>query len=167
MLEEAVAQARGTETADDGEWSPQINIGMAVLIPDGYVNDLDARLGLYRRIARLEDSHEIEAFAAELHDRFGALPAEVENLLSIVAIKGLCRAAGIEKLDAGPKGAVIAFHDETFSNPEGLVAFINAGAGRVSLRPDHRLVVRRGWENPERRAEGAHALVRALAGIAG
>jgi transcription-repair coupling factor (superfamily II helicase) len=167
MLEEAVAQARGTETADDGEWSPQINIGMAVLIPDGYVNDLDARLGLYRRIARLEDSHEIEAFAAELHDRFGALPAEVENLLSIVAIKGLCRAAGIEKLDAGPKGAVIAFHDETFSNPEGLVAFINANAGRVSLRPDHRLVVRRGWTNPAARAEGAHALVRELAQIAG
>ncbi len=167
MLEEAVAQARGVETADDGEWSPQINIGMAVLIPDGYVDDLDVRLGLYRRIARLEDAQEIEAFAAELHDRFGAMPIEVENLLAIVAIKARCRAAGIEKLDAGPKGAVIAFHGETFANPEGLIAFITADAGRVSLRPDHRLVVRHGWANPARRLDGAHALVRALAAIAG
>src|SRR3546814_20077992 len=109
MLEEAVAQGRAGDaaTAREDVWSPQINIGSSVLIPEGYVTDLSVRLGLYRRIATLEERREIDAFAAELVDRFGPLPPEVENLLEIVAIKRLCRIAGVEKIDAGPKGTVV------------------------------------------------------------
>jgi transcription-repair coupling factor (superfamily II helicase) len=167
MLEEAVAAARGTAAPTDREWSPQINIGTPVLIPESYVHDLDVRLGLYRRVATLEDPADIESFAAEMIDRFGALPEEVENLLRIVAIKHLCRAAGVDKLDAGPKGAVVSFHGETFADPAGLVAYISKEAGKISLRPDHRLVYRRDWTNPARRLSGAHELLQKLAEIAG
>ena len=167
MLEEAVAMARGAEApSSDTEWSPQINIGTPVLIPEGYVQDLDVRLGLYRRVATLEDPAEIDSFAAEMIDRFGPLPDEVENLLKIVAIKRLCRAAGVGKLDAGPKGAVVTFHDETFANPVGLVEYISREAGKVSLRPDHRLVYRRDWTDAVRRLKGAHELLQKLADIA-
>ncbi len=124
------------------------------------------RLGLYRRLARLVDQAEIEAFAAELIDRFGALPAEVENLLEIVALKRLCREAGVERLDAGPKGAVLAFYRNRFADPAGLVAFINAQAGRVKLRPDHRLAYRRDWVDGTRRVQGVRRLMQQLAGIA-
>src|SRR5712692_11041530 len=114
-LEEAVAEARssaaGTAAPAAEEWTPQITIGTSVLIPDSYVADLGVRLGLYRRIATLLDQREIDAFAAELVDRFGPLPQEVGNLLEIIAIKRLCRDAGIEKVDAGPKGAVFTFRD--------------------------------------------------------
>ena len=145
MLEEAVAAARDTGGPEVEEWTPTITVGTPVLIPEAYVADLGVRLGLYRRLARLVDQAEIEAFAAELIDRFGALPAEVENLLEIVALKRLCREAGVEKLDAGPKGAVLAFYRNRFADPAGLVAFINAQAGTVKLRPDHRLAYRRDW----------------------
>jgi transcription-repair coupling factor (superfamily II helicase) len=113
MLEEAVAAARteGGEGAAPEEWSPQITIGTPVLIPEGYVADLGVRLGLYRRIAALADRREIDAFAAELIDRFGPLPREVENLLEIIAIKHACREAGVEKLEAGPKGAVVSLRE--------------------------------------------------------
>jgi transcription-repair coupling factor (superfamily II helicase) len=67
------------------EWRPQITIGAPVLIPEGQVADLGVRLGLYRRI--FADRREIDGFAAELIDRFGALPPEVENLPEIIAIK--------------------------------------------------------------------------------
>jgi transcription-repair coupling factor (superfamily II helicase) len=75
MLEEAVQEARGAARTVAAEtWTPQINLGMPVLIPESYVADLGVRLGLYRRIAALLDRAEIDAFAAEMIDRFGPLP---------------------------------------------------------------------------------------------
>jgi transcription-repair coupling factor (superfamily II helicase) len=168
MLEEAVAAARtdGSEEAAREEWSPQITIGTPVLIPDNYVPDLGVRLGLYRRIAGLADRREIDGFAAELIDRFGTLPTEVENLLEIIAIKRYCREAGIEKLEAGPKGAVISLRDNRFANPAGLVDLIQRNAGTLKLRPDHKILYQRNWDDAKIRLTGAAKLVQALAKIA-
>ena len=167
MLEETVAALRGGADAPADDWTPQISISMPVLIPEGYVGDLGVRLGLYRRLGGLVAAAEIEAFAAELIDRFGALPGEVENLLSIIAIKQLCRDAGVEKVEAGPKGAVLSFHHNHFANLEGLVEFIQAEAGAVKLRSDHRLVCMRDWGKGEARIAGVERLMRELAAIAG
>ena len=173
LLEETVTEIRATREAEvDGrhhhqpEWTPQITIGTSVLIPDSYVSDLGVRLGLYRRVARLGTRSEIDAFAAELIDRFGPLPVEVENLLRIVEIKQLCLAAGIEKVDVGPKGAVLSFRDNQFANPEGLIAFISAASGTAKLRPDHRLVYRQEWTRQPERIEGLHALMKQMVEIA-
>src|SRR5947209_8367119 len=112
MLEEAVLSLKAGIAAPAAEkWSPQITIGTPVLIPEDYVPDLNVRLTLYRRLAEIEDEREIDAFGAELADRFGPVPEEVRQLLKIVAIKALCRRANVEKIEAGPKGAVIAFRD--------------------------------------------------------
>src|SRR5215813_14233892 len=168
MLEEAVAAARsdGGEEAAREEWSPQITMGTPVLIPEGYVPDLGVRLGLYRRIAGLADRREIEGFAAELIDRFGPLPAEVENLLDIIAIKRWCREAGIEKLEAGPKGAVISLRENRFANPAGLVDLIQRNAGTLRLRPDQKILYQRNWDDAKARLAGAAKLVQTLAKIA-
>src|SRR5436190_9825027 len=168
MLEEAVAAARtegGDQTAPE-EWTPQITIGTPVLIPEAYVADLGVRLGLYRRIAQLADRREGEAFAAELIDRFGPLPAEVENLLQIIAIKRWCREAGVERVEAGPKGAVITLRGNRFANPAGLVELIQKNAGTLRLRPDQRLVYLRNWEDESERLAGVARLLRTLVGIA-
>jgi transcription-repair coupling factor (superfamily II helicase) len=167
MLEEAVAAARDdAAVAEEGAWSPQIAIGMPVLIPEDYVADLSVRLGLYRRIAGLVDRAEIESFAAELIDRFGPLPAEVDNLLEIVAIKQLCHAAGVDKVDAGPKGATLSFHENRFARPDKLVEWLSAQAGSVKLRPDHKLVYRRQWDDPKARVKGVQHLMKQIAAIA-
>ena len=108
----AARSGRTAAGAKVEDWTPQINLGTSVLIPESYVQDLNVRLGLYRRIALLIDRAEIESFAAELVDRFGTLPGEVENLLQIVAVKQLCRDAGVERVEAGPKGAVISFRGD-------------------------------------------------------
>ena len=160
MLEEAVADARGRAgDVVEMEWTPQITIGIPVLISEDYVPDLGLRLSLYRRAADLQSRSEIEAFAAEMIDRFGPLKQGVENLLQIVEIKNLCRAVGVEKLDAGPKGAVIAFRENRFANPQGLIGFIAGQAGRVTLRPDHRLIYRRDWEDATDRLKGARTIL--------
>jgi transcription-repair coupling factor (superfamily II helicase) len=114
-------------------------------------------------VASRED---IEALAAELIDRFGKLPQEVENLLEIVAIKVLCKSAGIEKVDAGPKGAVLTFRHNNFANPGGLVQFITGQLGTVKLRPDHKLVVQRRWDEPAERIKGIQTVMLTLAKLA-
>src|SRR5690606_3963390 len=113
-----------------------ISIGTAVLIPEHYVADLQVRLGLYRRLADVETLDDVEAFGAELIDRFGPLPEEVEHLLQIVAIKTRCRDAGIASVDAGPKGVVLGFRNDRFANPAGLVRFISEQGSLAKLRPD-------------------------------
>jgi transcription-repair coupling factor (superfamily II helicase) len=167
MLEQAVAEARGGGVLEEeAAWTPQISVGVPVLIPETYVADLGIRLGLYRRIANLQDEAEIESFAAEMIDRFGPLPSEVGNLFDIVGLKRLCRDAGIERVEAGPKGALIAFRDNAFADPRGLIDFISKNAGTVKLRPDHRLVVQRSWETPGDRVAGVRQLLRQIAAIA-
>src|SRR5258705_12851444 len=127
MLEEAVIMAREGAIAPEAAepWTPQINIGTPVMIPEAYVSDLTVRLNLYRRIATLVDRAEIDGFAAEMIDRFGPLPAEVGNLLQIIQIKRLCIDAGVEKIEAGPKGAGLAFRLNHFANPPALAEFIH------------------------------------------
>jgi transcription-repair coupling factor (superfamily II helicase) len=168
MLEEAVAALRGGEhTEAPDQWSPQISLGAAVLIPESYVADLQLRLGLYRRLSALTTRGEIDAFGAELVDRFGALPQEVVHLLDVVEIKILARAAGLAQVDAGPKGAVLAFRKNAFANPAGLVAFLQTSRGNAKLQTDHRLLFKADWDLPEQRLKGVRALVRQLAEIAG
>ncbi len=167
MLEEAVQAARaGGGDAPEDRWSPQIALGIAVMIPEDYVGDLGVRLGLYRRLADLETDAETEAFAAELVDRFGPLPAAAENLLALARIKRLCRAAGVERLDAGPRGAAIAFRGNDFAAPEALMKFIARDAGRMRVRPDRTLFAARDWARESDRLSGAAELMTALAALA-
>ncbi len=159
--------ARGEETGEIADqWSPQINIGTAVLIPEAYVPDLNVRMALYRRLAGIEGRDEIERFAAELIDRFGPLPDEVKHLLEIVAIKALCRTALVEKVDAGPKGAMLAFRNNTFPNPGGLVRLIAEHHKTMKVRPDQKVVINRDWPTPEARLKGAQAVLSQLAKLA-
>ena len=139
---------------------------MPVLIPESYVADLGVRLGLYRRIAQLDSRRERDAFAAELIDRFGKLPREVENLLQIIAIKRDCREAGVERVEAGPKGAVVTLRNNRFANPAGLVELIQKHAGTLRLRPDQKLVYLRDWHDEAARLKGVSGLLQALARLA-
>ncbi len=167
MLEEAVASLKAGISAPPAEkWSPQITIGTPVLIPEDYVADLPVRLALYRRLAEIEDDRDIEAFAAELVDRFGKLPQEVDYLLQVVAIKALCRKANVERIEVGPKGAVLAFRDNTFANPDGLISYIAKHPAGARVRPDMKVVFFDEWETPKARLKGAAGILRALAGIA-
>ncbi|AUR03544.1 transcription-repair-coupling factor Mfd [Phaeobacter inhibens] len=166
MLEEAIAKIKSGEleglSGSDDQWAPQINLGVPVLIPENYVPDLDVRLGLYRRLSDLSSKVELEGFAAELIDRFGALPKEVNTLMLVVRIKAMCKRAGIAKLDGGPKGATIQFHNDKFASPQGLVEFIQAQDGLAKVK-DNKIVVRRDWKKDSDKIKGAFAIARDLA----
>ena len=167
MLEEAVAMLKdGGSIEVEDQWSPQISIGTAVLIPENYIPDLQLRLDLYRRLSKVEDPGDLESFAVELADRFGSLPNEVKYLLEIVRIKTYCRRANVEQIEAGPKGAVITFRNNNFDNPEGLLGFVNEWKDTVKIQPDHKLLYQVQWDTPESRLKGCRALIKRLADIA-
>ncbi len=170
MLEEAIAKIRSGQleglTEADETWAPQINLGVPVLIPADYVPDLDVRLGLYRRLSGLSTKVELEGFAAELIDRFGKLPKEVNTLMLIVRIKAMCKKAGIARLDGGPKGATLQFHGDKFANPAGLVEYLQAQNGLAKVR-DNKVVIRRDWSKDSDKIKGAFAIARDLAEKAG
>ena len=165
MLEDAIKAIRRGEVnlaQMDDQWAPQINLGVPVLIPEEYVPDLDTRLGLYRRLSGLTRKVELEGFAAELIDRFGPLPKEVNTLMLVVRIKAMCKRAGIANLDAGPKGATIRFHNDKFASPEGLVEFVAAEKGAAKVK-DNKIVVQREWSGAAERIKGSFEIAKALA----
>jgi transcription-repair coupling factor (superfamily II helicase) len=166
MLEETIAKIRSGEIGGlaqvDDAWAPTINLGVPVLIPEDYVVDLDVRLGLYRRLSGLTTKVELEGFAAELIDRFGALPREVNTLLLIVRIKAMCKRAGISRLDAGPRGATVQFHNDKFANPAGLVDFIRAQGATAKVQ-GNKIVLSRDWKTDADRIKGGYAIAKDLA----
>ena len=168
MLEEAVANLKSGEEdyEDRNEWSPQISLGMPVMIPEHYIPDLQLRMQLYRRLGDLTEIRDIDAAGAELIDRFGPLPEEVEALLKVILVKALCRKANVEKVDAGPKGAVISLRNKEFPNPAGLVQLVSDPANQVRIKPDQKLVFARNWPTPDARLKGAAAILSRLARLA-
>lgn len=165
MLEDAVnALQSGKNEADEvaDEWSPQINLGLSVLIPEAYVEDLGVRLGLYRRLADLKTEQEREAFAAELIDRFGPLPEATVQLLNVTAVKVTCKALGVAKLDAGPKGIVLSFRDDTAVDPAKLMMLVRSRPGKMKLRPDSKLVIMGVPSDPKQRVQSVKGLLKEL-----
>jgi transcription-repair coupling factor (superfamily II helicase) len=163
MLEDAIVEMRAGRVARAEEFSPQISVDAPIMIPEEYVPDLDLRMGLYRRLGELEDRPAIDAFAAELIDRFGALPVETANLMKIVEVKLNCRQAMVAKLDTGSKGAVVTFAERGYPDIGALLGYIDRLKGAAKLRPDSKLVVSRDWASPEARLTGALQLSRGLA----
>ncbi len=165
MLEEAILDAKAGGIASDRpkDFSPQITVDAPILIPEEYVPDLDLRMGLYRRLNEVDDKAGIEAFAAELIDRFGKLPEPTENLLQLIEAKLNAKKACIAKIDVGPKGALVSFHNDRFPNVDGLLAYVARLEGTAKLRPDMKLAISRGWATPKARLNGAVQLSRGLA----
>jgi transcription-repair coupling factor (superfamily II helicase) len=170
MLKEAVETLRDggdINTANTASWSPALNVGLPVLIPEDYVPDLTVRLALYRRLADLVTDADRDQFAAEIIDRFGPMPEEVRTLIAVQALKALCKACMIAKLDAGPKGVSFAFRDPGYPNPAALVQIVQARPFDLKLRPDGKLVLTAAWTTPIERLKALKLFLVDLAGRVG
>jgi transcription-repair coupling factor (superfamily II helicase) len=165
MLEDAILELKAGGLPRREEFSPQISVDAPIMIPEEYVPDLDLRMGLYRRLGELQDRNAIEAFAAELIDRFGTLPDETANLLKIVEVKLNCRDAMVAKLDIGAKGAVVTFAESGFPDLAALLGYIERLKGAARLRPDSKMTLARDWPTADGRLNGAVQLSRGLARV--
>lgn len=173
MLADAVKDARtarkeGRESEalpEPEDWSPQLNLGLSVMIPQDYVEDLSLRLSLYRRAATLENPEDIESFAAELADRFGPVPEEAEHLFTTLKLKQTCRAAGVARVDTGPKGVVLTFREEAIRNPQALLGFIHRHSATMKLRADQSLFYQASWADDRKKLSDIRQLIENIAAL--
>ena len=169
MLEDAILEAKAKGAGLDAEaesFSPQITVDAPILIPENYVPDLSLRMGLYRRMNALENAQQIEAFAAEMIDRFGDLPVETDNLLKLMQIKMNCVKARIAKIEMGPRGALVSFYNDSFPNVPGLLSYVDRLKGTAKIRPDNKLFIERKWRDPKSRLHGLTQLTNGLSKLA-
>lgn len=143
MLEETIDELKNTTQKNkNNQWSPKISLPLSILIPEDYISDLTIRMEIYKRLSSIILEEEIDEIAAELIDRFGSLPQEVETLIDTIGLKNLCKKTNIEKIDCGNNGFLISFKNNTFSNPVELIKYINNKKNYISVRSDQRLFVK-------------------------
>jgi transcription-repair coupling factor (superfamily II helicase) len=139
MMEEAVHELRGEPIAVELE--PEVRLGVPAYIPDFYVEDVNQRLIWYKRLAALRRPGDREALRQELRDRYGPLPAIVEDLLSVMDIRRRMKEIGIQEVRLRGRSLCFGFHSSSTLEPGGLVDFVAAGKDGRTLRPDGSLAI--------------------------
>lgn len=149
MLQDAISAIKNpsAENEIEEDYSPQINLGLPVLLPDDYIADLNLRLSLYRNLAALKTADEVEQFSVELVDRFGKYPIEVEYLLAVIKLKLKAKKINIDKIDSGPKAITFAFRDNKCLDPEKLMDYVAKNQMLLKIRPDHKLLISKSFSD--------------------
>ncbi len=101
MLEKAVSELKGEEIKED--FDPQIKLRISAFIPENYIQDITLRLSLYKRISKLKTQESMSEFKDEVIDRFGNMPAQMQNLLKVIKIKMLSRLLYISNISETDK----------------------------------------------------------------
>lgn len=164
MLQETIEMQQFKKEGRTAEptFTPLINTGVPLLIPESYVAELALRIGLYRRMSDLTSYEELEDFSQELTDRFGPLPSAVQNLIRVMEMKVLCKSLGIEKVERGGKGIVFSFHKAFFKPSDSFISYLQSLAPHVKLLPDFRLLWGREWPTAEDGLEGTYQFLKEL-----
>lgn len=165
MLEEAISSLKQHKEEADDDYSPVLNIGLSVQIPENYIIDVALRLSLYRRIAALNSPEEVETLAAEMIDRFGDLPIEAEHLLSIVKLKQLAKRCNIARIDQGEKGLLIAFCNKGPSSPAAVIKLVEHYRGTIKIRPDEKLFITQVYNDEQEKIKQIEKILIALSEV--
>jgi transcription-repair coupling factor (superfamily II helicase) len=142
MLEEEILFQKQKISNDNlikNIFQPTIKIPEEIYIPDNYIDDLDLRLSIYKRISSVNNNDELSSLIIELRDRFGSLPKQLNNLFSLIEIKILCIEYNIEQLEFSRKGIVIGFYKNNPKNPQKLLDLSINRHSKFTLRPDQKI----------------------------
>jgi len=139
MMEEAMAELKGEEPAVEPD--TQINLRASAFIPESYIGDMSLRLAAYKEISSAGDEPEISRIAVDLRDRYGPLPEPAENLLAIMAVKIIAKAAGVSRIDGGARAVTITFSEGARISPDKIMALLKRSQGRIKLIPEFTLQI--------------------------
>ena len=140
----------------EDKWSPdEFSSARRCMIPETYVTDLQLRLGLYRRLSTLEKRAEIDASPPSWSTASAQMPNEVEHLLDVMEIKGLCRAGRDREGRRRAEGRRRRASTRTPSQiPKGSSPFVQNARGRVKVQPDQKIVFKSRVGSAGRALEG-------------
>jgi len=129
MLEQAVNALReGKEPTLENllQKQTEVDLKLPALLPDDYIHDVNARLGMYKRVASCASLADMDELQVELIDRFGLLPDAAKNLFSLQQLKMQASNLGITKIEANPKGGYFEFSQNTKVNPSFIIGLIQS-----------------------------------------
>ncbi len=151
LLDEAVRELKGEPPREDID--PDVQLPVPAFIPDPYMPDVHQRLYFYKRLAQATTDEELDEVRAEIVDRCGDPPEEVDALCDVMAVKVRLRALRIRALEAGPGRLVLTLGESAALDPFLLAKHVTGLERRAPAHPGHeaRRVARR---REARRAEG-------------
>jgi transcription-repair coupling factor (superfamily II helicase) len=140
LLEEAVAEMRGEPLREDID--PEVSLPLPTLIPDDYVPDVHQRLMFYKRFSLASREDELQDLRAELVDRYGEAPDEVDNLSELMGLKIEMRHLCLRALDTGPGRLVLTLGQDARLDSGKVISLVERSRGVYRLTPDLKLVVK-------------------------
>ena len=135
LLDEAVRELRGEPPRE--EIDPDVQLPVPAFIPDDYMPDVHQRLFFYKRLAQAATDEELEEVRAEIVDRYGEPPEELDALCEVMALKVRLRALAIRALEAGPGRLVLTLGETAALDPFLLAKHVQASAGTAPPHPGH------------------------------
>ncbi len=145
LLQKTVSDLKDKTTAgeaQDEEVDPEINLQISGYIPESYIQDIDQRYVIYRRISMITDQTSLHDLKDELQDRYGAIVQEVRNLFEIVSIKEDLKKLKVSRLEQGKDALVFTFLEKTPVSPQKILELMQNSKDMVRFTPDSRLVVK-------------------------
>jgi len=161
MLERTVRELKGELREEVPE--TQLNLGLNIRIPADYIPAENQRLRIYKRVAGVESESQLADVAAELGDRYGAPPAQVQNLLQYAALKLLSQRTGVAQIERRREALSVRFTEKASVDPERLAAFVAEERGR-QFTPAGVLKFSLNDKQPEQVLERLKSLLGRLAG---
>jgi transcription-repair coupling factor (superfamily II helicase) len=161
ILEEAVSELKGEPIVREAD--PELNTQVPAFIPDDFVEDTGQRLDLYKRLSHA--AHAVDAIAeilAEMRDRYGEVPPEVEALGELMELKGLAAALGATVLDLSDSRLALMLSDRTPLRPEMVIRLVSDGKAGFKLTPEMRLIRTLGPKEQEAPLASAKKILRGL-----
>jgi len=138
LLDEAVRELKGEAPRD--EIDPDVQLPLPAFIPDPYMPDVHQRLFFYKRFAQAGTDEELDDIRAEIVDRYGEPPDELDALQALMQVKVRLRALRIRGLEAGPGRLVFTLGEGAAIDPFQLAKRVTASEGALRLTPDMKLV---------------------------
>jgi transcription-repair coupling factor (superfamily II helicase) len=137
LLEETIEELRGNIAKV--EIDPEIRLPVVARLPEAYVSDVSQRLVLYKRLASSRNETELGYVRDEILDRYGALPADAENLLGVIRLKIMARSLGVVGISTGRGELVLTVAESANIDPQRLVSLLTRAGANIRVSPDHKI----------------------------
>jgi len=162
MLQETIDELRGK--VREVEIDPEIRLPVPARLPDDYVDAVNQRLVLYKRLASCRDDEEVDRIRDELLDRYGQLPPDAANLLEVIRLKLRARRLGVSAVDLARGEIVLTVAQPERLDPQRLVNLMTQADGGLRVSPDHRIFAAVPDTRPDALFAAAGNLLRNLGG---
>ena len=140
LMDKAIREIKG-EAPQEEEIKPEIHLGIPAFIPEAFMADEHRRLVMYKKVSLAATDEELVGIREELHDCYGVVPHEVENLLSVIGIRNLLKTLKGKKLGYDGKVMTVFLQEKSPVDPRRIIELHRGKVRGMQLAPDLKLTI--------------------------